>query len=182
MTEEEGEDLSRYQITIKYDGNVRWLYPRITTSFCKLNMRYFPWDQQVCSLKYGSWSYDGTKLDIVNHSIGGDTSLYSSNGEWDLIGMPVRRNVLTYSCCPEPYPDLTFYVILRRRSLYYKFNLVMPTIFFVFTSVLVFILPAESGEKITLSVSVLVAFTVFLLLVAESVPPQSEYIPLIGKT
>ena len=46
---------------------------------------------------------------------------------------------------------------------------------------LVFYLPPESGEKVNMGVTVLLALTVFLLLVAESMPPQSKNIPLAGK-
>jgi nicotinic acetylcholine receptor len=44
-----------------------------------------------------------------------------------------------------------------------------------------FLLPPDSGEKITLGLTVLLAFSVFMLLIAENMPPTSEYIPLIGK-
>ena len=43
-----------------------------------------------------------------------------------------------------------------------------------------FLLPPDSGEKVTLGLTVLLAFSVFMLLVAENMPPTSEYIPLIG--
>ena len=48
-------------------------------------------------------------------------------------------------------------------------------------SVAGFLLPPDSGEKVTLGLTVLLAFSVFMLLVAENMPPTSEYIPLIGK-
>ncbi|XP_057206555.1 uncharacterized protein LOC130564491 [Triplophysa rosa] len=43
-----------------------------------------------------------------------------------------------------------------------------------------FYLPADSGEKVSLGVTVMLALTVFQLLVAEIMPP-SENVPLIGK-
>ena len=45
-----------------------------------------------------------------------------------------------------------------------------------------FLLPPDSGEKVTLGLTVLLAFSVFMLLVAENMPPTSEYIPLIGRS
>ena len=42
-----------------------------------------------------------------------------------------------------------------------------------------FYLPADSGEKVSLGVTVLLALTVFQLMVAESMPP-SESVPYIG--
>jgi len=47
---------------------------------------------------------------------------------------------------------------------------------------MVFLLPADSGEKVSLGVSILVAISVFLLLVAGNVPDTSESVPLLGQT
>jgi len=49
----------------------------------------------------------------------GDLSNYVSNGEWDLIRIQQKRNVVYYSCCLEPYPDITYFIVLRRRPLFY---------------------------------------------------------------
>lgn len=46
---------------------------------------------------------------------------------------------------------------------------------------LTFYLPTESGEKVSLGLTVLLAFSVFMLLIAESMPATSDSIPLIGK-
>ena len=48
--------------------------------------------------------------------------------------------------------------------------------------VLVFCLPPDSGEKIALGVTVLLAFSVFMLAIAEKMPETSESIPLIGES
>ena len=86
-----------------------------------------------------------------------------------------------YTCCPEPYPDITFDIELRRRTLFYTLNLIMPCIAISCLTVLVFYLPSDSGEKITLSISILLALTVFFLLLSDMSPPTSLVIPLIGK-
>lgn len=44
-----------------------------------------------------------------------------------------------------------------------------------------FLLPCESGEKITLGLTVLLAYSVFSFNIAENMPETSEVIPLIGK-
>ncbi|XP_070800245.1 neuronal acetylcholine receptor subunit alpha-10 [Pituophis catenifer annectens] len=94
--------------------------------------------------------------------------------------MLAKRNVITYGCCSEPYPDVTYTLLLRRRASFYVFNLLLPCIMISFLAPLGFYLPADSGEKVSLGVTVLLALTVFQLLVAESMPP-SENVPLIGK-
>lgn len=109
----------------------------------------------------------------------GDTSTFVPNGEWNLLGMPVIRHVTIYDCCPEPYPTLEYKIIIQRKSLYYMTNLVLPCAFITACALLVFWLPPESGEKVSLSVTILLTTTVFLLLVAETMPAQSLVIPLI---
>lgn len=170
-----------FPAVIYYTGTVNWYMPIIYRSSCIMEVTNFPWDQQICKMKFGSWSYDGTKVDFKNRSLTGDVSHFLDNGEWELLGMPMRVHVIYYGCCPEPYPDVTFYIIIRRKPLYYIFNLVIPAVFLTITTVLAFYLPPESGEKVSLGVTVLLALTVFLLLVAETLPPQSDTIPLIGE-
>lgn len=67
-----------------------------------------------------------------------------------LLGVPAKRNELYYDCCKEPYPDVTFTVTMRRRTLYYGLNLLIPCVLISGLALLVFLLPADSGEKISL--------------------------------
>ena len=64
--------------------------------------------------------------------------------------MPGKRNEIYYNCCPEPYIDITFVVIIRRRTLYYFFNLIVPCVLIASMAVLGFTLPPDSGEKLSL--------------------------------
>ena len=59
---------------------------------------------------------------------------------------------------------------------------VFPCMMMSTLTVLVFCLPPDSGEKIALGVTVLLAFSVFMLAIAEKMPETSESIPLIGET
>lgn len=38
----------------------------------------------------------------------GDTSNYIPNSEWTLVHLHAARHVRYYSCCAEPYPDITY--------------------------------------------------------------------------
>ena len=57
---------------VNYEGNVLWLPAAIFRSTCPVNILYFPFDIQVCILKFGSWTYDGWKLDVNFHEDVGD--------------------------------------------------------------------------------------------------------------
>merc|ERR1712227_632835 len=77
--------------------------------------------------------------------------------------------------------DITFILTMRRRTLFYTVNLIIPCVGISFLTVLVFYLPADSGEKVTLCISILLSLTVFFLLLAEIIPPTSLAVPLLGK-
>lgn len=64
--------------------------------------------------------------------------------------MPGKKNVISYSCCPEPYVDITFTIRIRRRTLYYFFNLIVPCVLISSMALLGFTLPPDCGEKLTL--------------------------------
>jgi nicotinic acetylcholine receptor len=55
-----------------------------------------------------------------------------------------------YECCPDPYLDITFTIKIRRRTLYYFFNLIVPCVLIASMAVLGFTLPPDSGEKLSL--------------------------------
>uniref|UniRef100_A0A8C3U5R1 Neuronal acetylcholine receptor subunit alpha-10 n=1 Tax=Catharus ustulatus TaxID=91951 RepID=A0A8C3U5R1_CATUS len=167
-------------VVLRSDGHIMWDSPAITKSSCRVDVSYFPFDGQQCSLTFGSWTYNGNQLDLRNQLDSGTLTDFVENVEWEVLGMPAARNVITYGCCSEPYPDVTYTLLLRRRASFYIFNLLLPCIMVSFLAPLGFYLPADSGEKVSLGVTVLLALTVFQLLVAESMPP-SESVPLIGK-
>ena len=64
--------------------------------------------------------------------------------------VPAVRNEVRYECCPAPYLDITFTIKIRRRTLYYFFNLIVPCILIASMAVLGFTLPPDSGEKLSL--------------------------------
>ncbi|XP_057706417.1 neuronal acetylcholine receptor subunit alpha-9-II [Corythoichthys intestinalis] len=167
-------------VKLRYNGEITWDAPAITKSSCVVDVSYFPFDRQECNLTFGSWTYNGNQVDIFMGMDSGDLSDFVTNVEWECHGMPATKNVIMYGCCADPYPDITYTVLLQRRSSFYIFNLLVPCFLISFLAPLGFYLPADSGEKVSLGVTVLLALTVFQLMVAESMPP-SESVPLIGK-
>lgn len=166
---------------VSNDGTVFWPPPAKLRSSCKIDITYFPFDDQMCKMKFGSWIYDGFQVDVTNRSADVDLTNYVYSGEWDLLNIKVIRNEVRYTCCKEHYPDVTFTIVIRRRTLYYLFNIIFPCLWLTILSLLGFWLPPDSGEKITLGITVLLAFSVFMLLIAENMPATSEFVPLIGK-
>ena len=103
------------------------------------------------------------------------------SGEWEIIDAPGYKHDIKYNCCEEIYPDITYSFYIRRLPLFYTINLIIPCLLISFLTVLVFYLPSDCGEKVTLCISVLLSLTVFLLVITETIPSTSLVIPLIGE-
>uniref|UniRef100_A0A7E4VZW9 Acetylcholine receptor subunit alpha-type unc-38 n=1 Tax=Panagrellus redivivus TaxID=6233 RepID=A0A7E4VZW9_PANRE len=192
--------------TLHYSGQVTWEPPAIFKSFCQIDVQWFPFDEQLCNLKIGSWTFskellnleilDGEEVDetfvneqgkLENATLveeGIDLSDYYPSVEWDIMERRARRRAQVYpSCCPngDAYVNIMYFLVLRRKPLFYTVNLIFPCVGISFLTVLVFYLPADSGEKVSLAVNILVTLTWFFLLLMELIPATSIVLPLISK-
>ncbi|XP_065657561.1 neuronal acetylcholine receptor subunit alpha-3 isoform X5 [Hydra vulgaris] len=169
------------KVTVYSNGNVVWLIPTILRSTCKLDMKYFPFDEQICPLTFGSWVYDQTKVNFFSKKTHGDLSYLSKSGEFIIEKLDVVRHSKRCACCQNPCVTLTFNLYLQRRGKYYLFKIVLPGILIAFLSCFSFILPPLTGERTGLVITNLLSLSVYVLNVSNSVPPSSETYPVLVK-
>lgn len=67
------------------NGLVSWIPPGVIKSTCKIDITWFPFDDQHCKLKFGSWTYSGFQIDLQKGDVLNAT--YTENGEWLLMGI-----------------------------------------------------------------------------------------------
>ncbi|VDN57470.1 unnamed protein product [Dracunculus medinensis] len=183
---------------VAYDGRIYWRPPAIYKSFCPIDVTWFPYDLQSCEMKFGTWSYTGSDVDlkqlpkeVINGTDkhgqnveimekGMDLSFFYQSAEWDLLSLSsARHSVLYTTCCgPEKYVDITYYFVLRRKTLFFTCNLIIPCFLISLLTTTVFYL---SDHKITFSISILVTLTVFFLVLIDIIPPTSLVIPMFGR-
>ena len=170
-----------YKVTIKSDGSVKLGCPLILESVCTINIEYFPFDTQNCQLKMGSWTYNGLDLDLqlLESTKGINLASLEANSVWELKSADAKRNSVTYTCCPEPYVDLTYTFEFRRKPLYYIMTIIFPSVLLSFLSCISFLFPAGSGERVSLVISVLLGLVVFMLIVNERTPVTSDATPML---
>ncbi len=175
--------MNTYSI-IEHDGHVLWMFPAVVKTYCTLDVQHFPFDRQKCNIIFISWTFNGFKLNLTseaNASQSDNVYYTAKNQEWYVDKISVVRNEKIYACCPEPYPDVQFSIHMTRRSLFYIINLIFPCLLIYAVSFLGFFLPVESGEKVNLEITILLALVVFLLIVGETLPPTPDAIPALGK-
>ncbi|KAK3543734.1 hypothetical protein QTP70_027149, partial [Hemibagrus guttatus] len=170
------------KVLLEYTGMITWNPPAIFKSYCEIIVLHFPFDLQNCTMKLGTWTFDGNLVIINPDSDRPDLSNFMESGEWVMKDYRSWKHWVYYACCQDtPYLDITYHFLLLRLPLYFIVNVIIPCILFSFLTGLVFYLPTDSGEKMTLSISVLLSLTVFLLVIVELIPSTSSAVPLIAK-
>ncbi|XP_035670066.1 neuronal acetylcholine receptor subunit alpha-10-like [Branchiostoma floridae] len=173
-------ELPDTKVTVTSNGTVFYFYPFTFKASCKINVIDFPYDTQRCPFKFGSWTFDALAIDVISKSSEGDLDQYRKNGEWDMVRFSAQRNVVSYSSSDVPYADVTFNLVIERQPLFYIYHIFAPCIVILLISLLSFNIPPDSGEKLSLSITMLLSLIVYMHMVVASLPATSNYIPLIG--
>ncbi|VDM38015.1 unnamed protein product [Toxocara canis] len=161
-------------VVINHKGDMLWVPPAIYKSSCIIDVEFFPFDEQTCHLIFGSWTYNENEIKLeFEQAEWVDLSEYAPSSIWDVMDAPASL--------VNKRSRIEFQVRIRRKTLFYTVVLIIPTVLMAFLSMAVFFLPTDSGEKMTLTISVLLSIVVFLLLVSKILPPTSSTIPLMAK-
>uniref|UniRef100_A0A8W8IMA7 Neuronal acetylcholine receptor subunit alpha-6 n=1 Tax=Magallana gigas TaxID=29159 RepID=A0A8W8IMA7_MAGGI len=132
---------------------------------------------EVCDITFISWSF--TKLEVNMTLPLGIRSVYFydfvENSVWGIESTGGRR-----SQSDNADSTVTFTLHLRRKPLYYVMNLILPVVLLGVISLLVFVIPADTGEKMSFAVTVFLSFAVFLSIISLQLPVNSEKTSLLG--
>ncbi|XP_060079379.1 neuronal acetylcholine receptor subunit alpha-3-like [Ylistrum balloti] len=176
-TVEDPQTISDGQHVILFqDGRVSWYPGNEYVTRCSIDIRRYPFDDQVCNLRVGAWHTTAWTQQLTDSGKGLDISNYVENGEWEITRTMVEAN-------KSPGYNtswIRYHIYLKRRSLHPILNTLAPVVMLSFLNTLVFLLPANSGEKVTLCISVLLSFTVFLTVFNDTMPKMSTTISYLS--
>ncbi|XP_025112892.1 neuronal acetylcholine receptor subunit beta-3-like [Pomacea canaliculata] len=163
------------QVHIDSYGWIVWQPTGVFLTSCDIDVTYYPFDTQVCSIVFTSALSTSSELAIsIYNETPIDMKTFSPDGIWD---------VLNWSASNHDEEDgkakISYSLQLKRRPEFYILNIILPVFFLAMTSPLVFALPAQSGEKMSLSITVLLAFAVYLTLVTDSMPKTSVQVSML---
>ena len=85
--------------TLNYTGRVDWKPPAIYKSSCEIDVEYFPFDEQTCVMKFGSWTYDGFQVPETIKKI---LSAFLLNLWFNVSPDGSTRTLLSFYIIPQP--------------------------------------------------------------------------------
>lgn len=132
-------------------------------------MSYYPFDSQKCDIKMrivGSTKYlFNLNVSIHEHISEED----SEHGSWEMTNLNITGNGGAFVI------NLKF----KRRPLFLLLNIILPLFILALLTPVVFLLPKKSGERVGYSVAMLLAISVYMTIVSEHLPHNSNPAPLL---
>lgn len=142
---------------------------------CKMNLKYFPFDEQICTVKYVDrmpfienirfQKYKGGEVDLSD---------FTEHVEWTLINASLEvKKVFNITL---QYEHLLIHIQLKRKSFLPVCNNLLPVWILSTLNVFCFLIPATSGEKLSTCIAIFLTFAVFLTMMKDFMPQASDEI------
>ncbi|XP_055919838.1 neuronal acetylcholine receptor subunit alpha-10-like [Eupeodes corollae] len=167
-------------IELEHNGLILWSMNVQMQTLCDLDMFRWPYDTHKCVFKLGSWTYDGLHLNLFHSDKLDTTQSFTQNAEFIITNFTADREIVYYSCCPEPYIVLNYFIEFTRRSSAFVSVFVMPAFCVAIMTLGAFWLPPHSGEKILLNGITLIVITMYQLYFIANHSTFSLRLPLIA--
>uniref|UniRef100_A0A6I8QXY6 5-hydroxytryptamine receptor 3A n=1 Tax=Xenopus tropicalis TaxID=8364 RepID=A0A6I8QXY6_XENTR len=167
---------------LMHDGTILNTKPMQVMTTCNLIIYYFPFDVQKCNFTFTSWIFPIRELNISlgrsAEEVKKDRRVFKNNGEWDLLYVLSKHS--EFKDLQDNFGMEILTVVIRRRPFFYVVNLIIPSAFLMALDILGFYQPPESGERISFKITLLLGYSVFLIIVSDNLPVTSTGTPLIG--
>lgn len=154
-----------------------FILPKNIYTSCIFDLRLFPFDSQQCNIILALYAYRCSEVNLTMKRDTFDMNWYTTHSEWHLKKTNIRN--MYYHHGSEVFCSINGSLYLERKSLYLINNVVIPCVLISFISLATFGVPAESGEKISLSMTTLLSYSVFLLVLTDMLPRNSDSGPIL---
>lgn len=154
------------------------MFQDLWKTICKVRSTYFPFDQQHCTIIIRSGARDSQSIKFIHRRpIQGHSFI---RGEWELVHSYTDITDERISDFGQvDFSLVRFTLILKRNHLYYLIKIILPFALVSFVTLFTFLLPPQTGEKLTLNVTILLSLVIYLQLLSEYVPKSDDETPIL---
>lgn len=163
-----------HTVEVSFNGTVVYTPPSIYTTSCSVDVMFYPYDRQFCEILFKVWGYKASEVNLISKRETLLKTFYTDNGIWSLV----RTRARTIKQGANGDTVISFRVFLDRKPGFVMVNNILPIVFVSFLNLMVFVMPNESGERISYCITVLLAIAVFLTLIGDNLPKTSQPLSL----
>ncbi|XP_018420362.1 PREDICTED: 5-hydroxytryptamine receptor 3A-like [Nanorana parkeri] len=168
--------------TVTHEGKIINSKPLRIVSSCKLNIFKFPFDEQTCSLTFGSYIHSVENIIMLAKANSSQVNknskdIFVSKGDWKLVTINVEDGNVTSE--GVTFSEVKYKIILKRTPIVYIINLIVPACFMVFLDISSMFIELGTGERLGFKITVVLGFSV-LLLILNDMLPNSDNPPVLG--
>ena len=159
-------------VSVEQNGMVTWEPGHKFKTACSVNIKMYPFDNQECKLIFSTWMHVDDMVIISSESDRIMLDAFEENGEWEIVSSKAVDGIIQeydYSIS-----EFVVTLTLRRRRMYYVLTVCIPIIVLSILNCMVFILPPDSGEKISFCLTILLAYMVYMSFLSDNLPRTSK--------
>ncbi|XP_018420372.1 PREDICTED: 5-hydroxytryptamine receptor 3A-like [Nanorana parkeri] len=179
MTEDDSLDVLYMQLYC--NGTIRRMKTLRVVTTCPLDLYKFPFDKQKCNLSFGMSTNPVTDVQLIPISNAEKVTRISieafSQSEWNLQNITIMH--LNASKYGEEWSKVIYQVSLRRAPILYVINLIIPACLLVLVDASSMFIPMEGGERLGFKITVVLGFSVLLLILNDFLP-NTDNPPILG--
>ena len=152
------------------DGEVSLEIGQIFKTVCDIDITYYPMDRHTCGLELSTLTEEWK----ISTSFEFETSSLTQNSQWEVLSTSTHMKTDTDNNVHTHIAKL----ILKRRSKFLVVTVIFPVIYLGIINLFVFVMPPESGERVSFSMTVLLSFAVFLTIATDKLPDSGNTTPV----
>ncbi|CAJ0958328.1 unnamed protein product, partial [Mesorhabditis belari] len=180
------EPLALFNVRVSHEGIVEADFNKLIDIGCSMSILNFPFDTQLCSLQFGSWSYQYHQISHIIREVHVPTNAH--NSEWEILNFTAEKVVKSYEGANghvNTYEEVFYHLKIKRKPLNYIVVILIPTFLIVNVSIVGLFTPhgilGDRQEKVSLGLTTLLTMAVILDMVSSEMPKSSEGVPLLGR-
>ncbi|XP_041363809.1 neuronal acetylcholine receptor subunit alpha-7-like [Gigantopelta aegis] len=161
-----------YSVNVYNTGMVVWYPGDDIETYCSMDVTMFPFDTQTCRIEFFISSDAAAAVDLYPRIDSIALDAFKKSNEWELVNTTAVREIRLYSNF-----EFSFVVVsmtLDRKTSGLILSVLLSVFIQAFLNIFVFVVSAESGEKISFSITGLLTYTVLLSFVTEELPKTAD--------
>ncbi|XP_069125529.1 neuronal acetylcholine receptor subunit alpha-3-like [Argopecten irradians] len=160
------------KLTVSSSGFTSAMYTKVVTSSCSPDITYYPYDVHNCSLVFTAME----PYTVIDLNISPTAQYYENTDNlfWILSRTSQSKYIVgNFSTMVE------IVYSLERRPTYLLYTIMLPVCLMNFVTLLAFILPAESGERVSFATTMLLTLTMYMTIMSDSIPNTSDPVSIL---